>query len=107
MRAPLRPTILDRNGAALDPTKLAQSLHKGGGPLDRNCCIRRTQDSDDRQLRQRLRTRSERPQSCAAQESDELPTPHPTIDPPLLDATDYIPPFGRTKHWIVPASRNK
>src|SRR6516165_7624575 len=30
---PLGPTILDREIAALDPTQLAHSLHKGGSPL--------------------------------------------------------------------------
>ena len=32
LAAPLRPAILDRDGAALDPTEFAQSLHKSGGP---------------------------------------------------------------------------
>jgi hypothetical protein len=46
--APLRPTILDRNGAAFDPAELAQSLHKRGRPLDRDRSIGRAQDSDGR-----------------------------------------------------------
>ena len=31
--ASLRPAILDRDGATLDPAKFAQSLHKSGDPL--------------------------------------------------------------------------
>ena len=30
LAAPLRPAILDRDGAALDPAEFAQPLHKGG-----------------------------------------------------------------------------
>ena len=30
--AALRPAILDRDGAALDPAEFAQPLHKSGGP---------------------------------------------------------------------------
>ena len=33
LAAALRPAILDRDGATLDPTEFAQSLHKSGGPL--------------------------------------------------------------------------
>src|SRR5262249_54843853 len=31
--ASLRPAILDRDAATLDPTEVAQSLHKSGDPL--------------------------------------------------------------------------
>jgi len=34
--APLRSAILDRDGATLDPTQLAQPLHKSGDPLALN-----------------------------------------------------------------------
>ena len=33
--ASLRPAILDRDGATLDPAEFAQPLHKSGGPLAR------------------------------------------------------------------------
>ena len=32
LAASLRPAILDRDGAALDPAEFAQPLHKSGGP---------------------------------------------------------------------------
>jgi len=33
LAASLRPAILDRDGATLDPAKFAQALHKSGNPL--------------------------------------------------------------------------
>jgi hypothetical protein len=40
-RAPLRPAILDRNGATFDPAELVQSPHKRRGPLARDRSINR------------------------------------------------------------------
>ena len=45
--ASLGPAILDRDGAALDPTEFAQSLHKSGGPLGARA---RAQEPDSRQF---------------------------------------------------------
>ena len=58
--ASLRPAILDRDVATLDPTKFAQPLHKSGNPLALN---RRVggQESDGRQFARLLRARRERP----------------------------------------------
>jgi hypothetical protein len=38
LAASLGPAILDRDGAALDPTEFAQPLHKSGGPLGTRAC---------------------------------------------------------------------
>jgi hypothetical protein len=46
--ASLRPAILDRNGAALDPAEFAQTLHKSGGPLARARSRGRAQEPDGR-----------------------------------------------------------
>ena len=81
LAASLRPAILDRDGATLDPAEFAQPLHKGGDPLARDRRRGRAQEPDGRQLRRLLRTRRERPCSRrAAEERDELPSPH-GIDP--------------------------
>src|SRR5262245_42871613 len=54
----LRPTILDRQGATLDPAEFAQSLNKGGGPLALGCRRGRAHVPDGRQPRRLLRARS-------------------------------------------------
>ncbi len=71
LAASLRPSILDRDGATLDPTELAQSLHKRRDPLTYGCRRGRAQESDGRQLRRRLRMCRDRPRDCA-QENDEI-----------------------------------
>src|SRR6516165_8440932 len=58
--APLRPAILNRDGAALDPAKLTQSLHQSSGPWMPSCSVR-TQEPDGRQSARWLRPRPERP----------------------------------------------
>ena len=75
--AVLRPAILDRNSATLDPTEFAQSLHKSGSPqsVGRRCA--RPQEPDGRHLCRLLRARRERPCHCAAAENvDELAPTH-------------------------------
>ena len=77
LAAPLRPAILDRDGAALDPAELTQPLHKCGSPL---APVRRrasAEESDGRQLRRLLRPRRQRPRRRrAAEQRDELAPPH-------------------------------
>src|SRR6516225_9955394 len=46
--ATLRPAILDRNGATLDPAKFAQSLHKSGIPLAISRTLSCAEESDGR-----------------------------------------------------------
>ena len=67
--ASLRPAILDRDGATLDPAEFAQSLHKGGGPLAPGRRRGRAQEPDGRQLRRLLRARRERPRCPRRQEA--------------------------------------
>ena len=71
--ASLRPAILDRDGAALDPAEFAQPLHKGGDPLAPGRRRARAQEPDGRQLARLLRARRERPRRRrAAEQRDEL-----------------------------------
>jgi hypothetical protein len=56
----LRPAILDRDVAALDPAKLAQARHKGSRPWTKGGSIR-AQEPDDRYLARLLRVSGERP----------------------------------------------
>jgi hypothetical protein len=69
--AALRPTILDRDGAPLDPPEFAQPLHKTGNPLAGDRRRGRAPEPDGRQLR-RLRARHERPRGRAAEQRDEI-----------------------------------
>ena len=71
--ASLRPAILDRDGAALDPAEFAQPLHESGDPLALGRRRGRAQEPDGRQLRRLLRARGERPRRRrAAEKRDEL-----------------------------------
>ena len=73
LAASLRPAILDRDGATLDPAEFAQPLHKSGGPWAPGRRRGRAQEPDGRQLRRLLRTRRERPRCRrAAEQRDEL-----------------------------------
>src|SRR5262249_46167883 len=73
----LRPTILDREGAPLDPAEFAQSLNKGGGPCTPGRRRSRSKEPNDRHLRWLLRACRERPHGCrAAEQRDELAPPH-------------------------------
>ena len=76
LAASLRPAILDRDGATLDPAELAQPLHKGGGPVAPVRSRARAQEADGRQLARLLRVRRERPSRRAADERDELAPLH-------------------------------
>src|SRR5215813_15660708 len=73
--ASLPPAILDRDGLTLDPTELAQSLNKGGGPLSLGRRSGPAKQSNGRQLHL-LRARRERPRSRAAEERYERAPPH-------------------------------
>src|SRR5262245_26628101 len=73
---PLRPTILDRHGATLDPAEFAQSLSKGGCPCTPGRRRARSKEPDDRHLRRLLRARRERPGSRAAEQRDEVAAIH-------------------------------
>src|SRR5438094_629211 len=55
----LRPPILDRDGTALDPAKLAQARHKGSRPWTKGRSIR-AQEPDGRQFARLLRLGHER-----------------------------------------------
>jgi len=74
--AALRPAILDRNGASLDPTQFTHSRHKSSRPWTKGCSIR-AQEPNDRQFGRVLRTRRQRPSSCrTADQRDEIASPH-------------------------------
>src|SRR5262249_62338339 len=73
--ASLRPAILDREIAAVDPAEIAHSLHEGGGPLALRRRAARSEQSDGRHLRL-LRARRERPRGRTAKQCDELPALH-------------------------------
>src|SRR5262249_12853575 len=55
--ASLRPSILDCDGATIDPTEFAQPLGEGGVPLALGRRYARTQDSDGRPFVARRRKR--------------------------------------------------
>ena len=75
--ASLRPAILDRDGATLDPAEFAQPLHKSGDPLALGRRRARAQEPDGRQLSRLLRARRERPRRRrAAEQRDELAPLH-------------------------------
>src|SRR5262249_22906079 len=63
--ASLGPAIFDRDGAILDPSELAEPLHKGGDPLALDRMSGWTQVPDGRQLPLLLRARGERPRRRA------------------------------------------
>src|ERR1700730_2494241 len=68
--ASLRPAILDRDGATLDPTEFAQSLHKSSDPFASGRPRALAQEPDS--LRWLLRPRLERPRRRCAEERDEI-----------------------------------
>src|SRR5215831_8280331 len=70
----LGPTILDRQGAALDPAEFAQSLNKGGYPCTPSRRRARSKEPNDRHLRWLLRSRCEGPCRRAADQRDEVAT---------------------------------
>ena len=75
--AALRPSILDRDRAALDPAAFAQPLHEGTDPMAVERRRARTQVANGRQLRRLLRARRERPsRRRAAEECDEVASFH-------------------------------
>src|SRR5215470_2064285 len=72
--ASLRPAILDREIAAVDPAEIAHSLHEGGGPLALRRRAARSEQSDGRHLRL-PRSRSDRPRRRRAAEQRDEPAP--------------------------------
>src|SRR5262249_30288449 len=75
--APLRPTILDRDGATIDPTEFAQPLDQGGVPVAMGRRCARPYDSHGWQFAWLLRARRQRPaRGGAADERDDLAPPH-------------------------------
>src|SRR5262249_11214725 len=72
----IRPAILDRDGATLDPAERAQSLHKSSNPWIEYHRSVREQEPDRRQLSGLQRTRRERPRRRAAEQRDKLAAPH-------------------------------
>src|SRR5262245_31767233 len=77
----LRPTILDRQGATLDPAEFAQSLNKGGDPCTPGGRRSRSKEPNDRHLRWLLRARRERPCSRSTKERDEFAAFHRPMPP--------------------------
>src|SRR5262245_1904588 len=77
LEASLRPTNLDHNGTALDPSEFAQPLLKSGDPLARGGTRLPAQKPDGRQLARLLRPRRERPRGRrAAEQRHELAASH-------------------------------
>src|SRR5262249_52323625 len=75
--ASLRPAIVDRKVATLDPAEFAQPLHKSGDPMAVGRRRAGAQETDSRQLSRLLRPRRERPRRRrAAEQRDELATFH-------------------------------
>src|SRR6478609_11965289 len=72
----LGPASLDRDGATLNPTEFAQSLHKGGGPWTLSGRRARTQVSNGRQPARLLRPCRDRPCRRASEQRDELAPLH-------------------------------
>jgi hypothetical protein len=75
--SPLRPAILNRDGAAFDPAEFAQPLHKSGNPPVHGYRRARAQEPDGRQLCRLLRARREW-LGCrrAAEQRDEVAPSH-------------------------------
>src|SRR5262249_24340143 len=71
----LRPAILDRDGATFNPAEFTQSLHKSSSPGTPDRSVR-AQEPDRRQLPRLLRACRQRPRRRAADERDELSSPH-------------------------------
>src|SRR5262249_28900973 len=74
--ASLGPAIFDRDGAILDPSELAEPLHKGGDPLALDRMSGWTQVPDGRRVSRPLRARRERPRGRAGKQRDELASLH-------------------------------
>src|SRR5262249_54286832 len=73
------PANLDRDVAAIDPTKLAHALHESGEPLTVGQRRARAKVPDHRHLPRLLRPRRKRPHYCAAEQRDELAAPDHSI----------------------------
>ena len=85
--ATLRPTILDRDSAVLDPAEFAQSRHEGIRPWSKGRWIG-TEEPYGGQLSDLLRARGERP-CCrrADRQRDKFASPHL---PPAERHSNYL-----------------
>src|SRR5262245_709885 len=98
LAASLRPTILEREGAAFNPAELAQSLSKSRARKALVSRRPRANKTDDWQLRL-LRARRQRPPGrCAAKQSDELAPPH---ELPSDEAHNLA------RHWTISAPEHR
>ena len=71
--ASTRVSIIDRDGAAIDPTKFTQPPHKTGNKIAHGGRRGRAKESNFGQLRRLLRARRQRPHGRrAAEQCDEL-----------------------------------
>src|SRR5262245_7860180 len=71
-----RPLILDRNGTTGGPAKFAQPLLKSSDKWRPDRSGSRAQNADGRQISGLLRPPGQRPRRRAANECDELASPH-------------------------------
>src|SRR5262249_8870298 len=100
LAAPLRPAILDRHRAPVCPAELAQSAYEAAGPMSPVRRRARAEEADGRQLRALLRARCKRQHRSAAEQRDELASPHVdslppgTSRPPANSAERPPPCFG-------------
>src|SRR5262249_1774314 len=75
--ASIRVSIIDRDGAAIKPTKFTQPSHKTGNKIAHGGKRGPAQESNGGPLRRLLRARRERPRRRrAAKQRDELAPPH-------------------------------
>src|SRR5262249_4869553 len=87
LRASFRPTILDRDGASLDPAEFTQSRCKSSGPWPPGRGVG-AYDPDHGQLARLLRARRKRPsRRRAAEQRYERAPPHHSITSSASDST--------------------
>src|SRR5262249_60245710 len=80
--ASIRVSIIDRDGAAIDPTKFTQPSHKTGNKIAHGGRRGRAKESNGGQLRRLLRGRRERPCCRAAGQRNALaPRKHSITSP--------------------------
>src|SRR5262249_1239611 len=95
----IRPAIVDRDDAALDPSERTQSLDKRSRPWSPERSVR-THKPNGRQLRCLLRARHTRPSGCrAAEQRDELAALHSITSSALASSV-----AGTLRPSILPVS---
>src|SRR5262249_25758686 len=97
LSASLRPAILDCDGTPLDPSELAQSLHKSAGEVNPTCGGAYSQEANGRQPAALLRPRPERPRRRAAEKRDELAAPHVQHGASFPSVASLV--AGRVTRW--------